>query len=127
MLTIKKNYSKSWSTCTYVVYFKSKKELNYDRFVETNILGAARLVHSDLRIYRISFFVLDIAVTLTTLEYFYQWQIQIPPPPVQGPKSKKDHISAEIWSKMRQFLDQPLFVDSYIFIDDVKSVRLMCH
>ena len=41
------------------VYFKSKKEHNYDRFVDLNILGAVRLVHSDLRIYRISFFLLD--------------------------------------------------------------------
>ena len=39
--------------------FKSKKDLNYDRFVDPNILGAARLVYSDLRIYRISFFLLD--------------------------------------------------------------------
>ena len=30
------------------MYFKSKKELNDDRFVDPNILGAARLVHSDL-------------------------------------------------------------------------------
>ena len=37
------------------VYFKSKKELNYNRFVDSNILGTSRLVHSDLRIYRISF------------------------------------------------------------------------
>ena len=44
----------SWSTCTCFVYFKSKKELNYDRFVDLNILGAARLVHSDLQIYWIS-------------------------------------------------------------------------
>ena len=50
----------SWRTCTYFVYFKSKKELNYDRFVDLNILGAARLAHSDLRIYRISLFLLDI-------------------------------------------------------------------
>ena len=50
----------SWNTCTYFVYFKSKKELNYDRFVDLNILGAARLVHSDLRIYWISFFLLDV-------------------------------------------------------------------
>ena len=50
----------SWSTCTYFVYFKSKKELNYDRFVDLNILGAARFVHLDLRIYRISFFLLDL-------------------------------------------------------------------
>ena len=28
------------------VYFKSKKEILYDRFVDLNILGAARLVHS---------------------------------------------------------------------------------
>ena len=51
----------SWSTCTYFVYFKSKKELNNDRFVDLNILGAARLVHSDLRVYQISFFLLDMA------------------------------------------------------------------
>ena len=46
--------------CTYLMYFKSEKELNYDRFVDLNILGAARLVHSDQRIYRISFFLLDV-------------------------------------------------------------------
>ena len=44
--------------------FKSKKELNYNRFVDPNILGASRLVHSDLRIYRISFFLLDFIFTL---------------------------------------------------------------
>ena len=38
----------------------SKKELNYNRFVDPNILGSSRLVHSDLRIYRIAFFLLDI-------------------------------------------------------------------
>ena len=46
------------------MYFKSKKDLNYDRFVDPNILGAARLVHSDLRIYRISFFLLDVTSLL---------------------------------------------------------------
>ena len=46
-------------TCTYFVYFKSRKELNHNRFVDQNILGASRLVHSDLRIYRISLFLLD--------------------------------------------------------------------
>ena len=40
-------YIKSCNTCAYSVYFKSKKELNYDRFVDPNLLGAARLVHSD--------------------------------------------------------------------------------
>ena len=55
-------YIKSWKAFAYYVYFKSKKELNYDRFVDPNILGAARLVHSDLRIYRISFFLLDIII-----------------------------------------------------------------
>ena len=44
------------------MYFKSKKELNYDIFVDPIILGAARLVHSDLRIYRISFFLLDLII-----------------------------------------------------------------
>ena len=53
-------YIKSLNTCTYSVYFKSKKELNYNRFVDLNVRGALRLVHSDLRIYRISFFLLDI-------------------------------------------------------------------
>ena len=53
-------YIKSWNICTYYVYFKSKKELDYNRFVDPNILGASRLVHSDLRIYRISFFLLVI-------------------------------------------------------------------
>ena len=52
-------YFKSWNICTYSVYFNSKKELNYNRFVDLNILGASRLVHSDLRIYQISFFLLD--------------------------------------------------------------------
>ena len=31
----------------------------YNRFLDLNILGAARLVHSDLRINRISFFLFD--------------------------------------------------------------------
>ena len=50
----------SWNTCTYFVYLKSKKKLNYDRLGDLNILGAVRLVHSDLRIYRISCFLLDV-------------------------------------------------------------------
>ena len=49
----------SWNLCTHFVYFKSKKERNYDTFVDLNINGAAHLVHSDLRIYRISFFHFD--------------------------------------------------------------------
>ena len=49
-------------TCTYFVYFKSAKELNYNRFVDLNIFGAARHVHSDLRIYRVSFFLHNIHV-----------------------------------------------------------------
>ena len=49
-------YIKSWNTCAYSVYFKSKKELNYDRFVDQNLL------FSDLQIYRISFFLLDIRI-----------------------------------------------------------------
>ena len=44
--------------CAYFVYFKSREELNYEKFVDPIILGAPRLVHSDLRIYRISFFLL---------------------------------------------------------------------
>ena len=36
------------------MYYESKNELNCNRFVDPNILGASRLVHSDLRIYRIS-------------------------------------------------------------------------
>ena len=31
---------KSCNRCAYFVYFKLKKELNYDRFVDPNILGA---------------------------------------------------------------------------------------
>ena len=53
-------FIKSWNKFIYLVYFKSKKELNYDRFADPNTLGASRLVHSDLRIYRISFFLLDV-------------------------------------------------------------------
>ena len=34
-------YIKSWNICTYSVYFKSKKELNFNRFVDPNILGAS--------------------------------------------------------------------------------------
>ena len=41
------------------MYFKSRKELDYNRFVDPNLLGVSRLVHSDLRIYRISFLLLD--------------------------------------------------------------------
>ena len=40
-------YIKILNTCTYFVYFKSKKELNHDIFVDPNILGAA----SYIRIY----------------------------------------------------------------------------
>ena len=43
-------YVKSWNICTYFVYFKSQKELNYIRFVDLNILGDVRLVHSEPRI-----------------------------------------------------------------------------
>ena len=32
-------YIKSWYTCAYSVYFKSKKELNYNRFVDPNVRG----------------------------------------------------------------------------------------
>ena len=52
-------YIKSWNICTYYVYFKTKKKHNYNRCVDPNILSASRLVHSVLRIYRISFFLLD--------------------------------------------------------------------
>ena len=52
-------YIKFWNIGTYYDYFRSKKELNYNRFVDPNILGALHLVHSDLRIYQISFFLLD--------------------------------------------------------------------
>ena len=44
-------YFKYFNICAYFVYFMSKKELNYNRFVDPNILGAPRLAHSDLRIY----------------------------------------------------------------------------
>ena len=53
-------YIKYCNICAYFVYFKSKKKLNYDRVVDPNILRAASLVHSDLRIYRISFFLIDL-------------------------------------------------------------------
>ena len=37
-------YITSWNTCTYSVYFKSKKELNYNRFVDSNrIFGSTNL------------------------------------------------------------------------------------
>ena len=42
------------------VFQVEEKTIDYDRFVNPNILGATRLVHSDLRIYRISLFPLDI-------------------------------------------------------------------
>ena len=45
---------------TYFLYFKSQNELNYDIFVDPNILGASRLIHSDLENYGVSFFRLDI-------------------------------------------------------------------
>ena len=45
---------------TYFLYFKSKKELNYNRFIDLNMLRAARLVNSDQQIYGISFFPLDL-------------------------------------------------------------------
>ena len=42
--------------------FQIEERTKFDRFVDLNILGAARLVHSDLRIYRISFFLLDLNI-----------------------------------------------------------------
>ena len=57
-------YIKSWNTCTDFVHFKAKKELNCNRFVDPNVLDASRLVHSDLRIYRISFFLFDLELLL---------------------------------------------------------------
>ena len=64
VLTIKLCFSisKQIRTSAHILYFRSKKELNYNRFVDPNILGTSRLVHdvhSDLRIYRISIFLLD--------------------------------------------------------------------
>ena len=53
--------------------FLVEEKLNYDRFVYPNILGAVQLVHSDLRIYRISFILLDLraklAIHLFTINY----------------------------------------------------------
>ena len=60
MLTILSIGAYQIFTCTYLLYFKSKKELDYNRFADPHILGASRLVHSDLRIYQISFFLLDV-------------------------------------------------------------------
>ena len=48
-----------------------KKELNYDRFVDPNVLGASRLVHSSLRNYRISFFLLDLALFRQLFQLFF--------------------------------------------------------
>ena len=66
------------------MYIKSKIELNYNRFVVPNLLGAARLVHSDLGIYWMSFFLLDVLpaeddkicgkTKLITLQYFLYQQ-----------------------------------------------------
>ena len=50
--------------------FKSKKELNYDKFVDLNVLGAARHIHSDLRIYRVSFFLLDRNIQVSHSAYY---------------------------------------------------------
>ena len=44
-------YIKSSNTCNYFVYFKSKKQLNYDRFID--------LIYLDLQIYCILFFILS--------------------------------------------------------------------
>ena len=33
-------YVKSWNICTYSVYFRLKKELDYNRFIDLNIPGA---------------------------------------------------------------------------------------
>ena len=43
---------------THVPILSTLVELYYGRFVDPIVLGAARHVHSDLRIYRISFFLL---------------------------------------------------------------------
>ena len=39
-------YVISMNTCTYFVYFKSEKELNYDRLSNPNILGDAPFYES---------------------------------------------------------------------------------
>ena len=77
-------YIKSWNTFANYVYLRSKKELNYDRFVDPKILvdpkirGASCLVHSDPLIYRISFFLLDLIpakqrfVNVSARAQFYQ-------------------------------------------------------
>ena len=56
------------------MYFRWKKYLDYDRFLDPNILGAARLVHSDLRIYQISFFLLDINATWH-FKLIWRWSV----------------------------------------------------
>ena len=64
ILTMKSRFSTSnmGTFANNSVYFKTKKELNYNRFVDPNILGASRLVHLDRRIYRMSYFLLDISI-----------------------------------------------------------------
>ena len=62
MLTIKTTFSKSnLGTCVPIVCTVSRRK-NYNRFADQNILGAALLIYSDLRIYRTSFFLLELGL-----------------------------------------------------------------
>ena len=60
-------------TCTHFVYLRSKK-FNYNRFVDPNILRAWALVHSDLRLHRMSFFLLG---AIYTGHWTYWWRLPI--------------------------------------------------
>ena len=86
------------------MYFKSKKELNYNRFVDPNILGASRLVHSDLQIYRISFFLLDWNVT-DSYQHIATWLIDTRPSlRCDGPEKNPTLLSGRnMWLKWNEW------------------------
>ena len=104
-------FIQSWNICTYSVYFKSKKELNYNSFVDPNILGASRLVHSDLRIYRISFFLLDITDSVCDTESVII-AIRKPKNPVRG-------------RSIAQWIDASSFDEWFVFYLIITDLHLI--
>ena len=45
-------YISIYLSSAFPVYFMSKTNLNYDRFIDLNKHGAVRFIHSDIQIYQ---------------------------------------------------------------------------
>ena len=61
----------------YYMYFKSKKDLNYDSCMDLIILGAMRLVHSDLHSFSLTGFVYIVVLLVLTVIPFTNCDIWI--------------------------------------------------